>query len=296
MWDRSGRRAWRFGLLVLALSTVRVANEGVAVAQSPPTETVHLLPNGAAITESGLLDSRAHDDHGYVFRGEAGQVLEVELRASHRDVSFEVAPLGAGPALVNSAISGEKHWSGKLPSAGEYRVRVFLQRSAARRVVTGRYFLSLELRATTPPPASELGGSTWQLVRVRSADDRTLVLRAGQREKYTLTFGSDGRIAVRADCHRVFGNWMSAGENQLTVTALSASRARCESGTFSNRFLRDLSYVRSYSLRGGRLYLSLLAGGGTYEFEPVAVAPLEGVKPSFDSGEASGKRSFSARR
>jgi para-nitrobenzyl esterase len=33
---------------------------------------------------------------------------------------------------------------------------------------------------------------------------------------------------------------------------------------------RDLGYVRSYRLKNGRLYLSLMADGGIYEWRPAA--------------------------
>jgi uncharacterized protein len=255
--------------------------EGVAVAQAPPVEFVQLSP-GAPLTQSGLLDSRTRDDQGYVFRGTAGQVLEVELRSSNPDVSFDVSPAAPGSALVNSSITGENHWTGRLPDSGDYTVRVYLQRSAARRGVTATYWLSLGLRTATPSPASRLAGTSWQLVRIQSMDDRTIVLRAGQREKYTLSFGSDGRVALRADCNRGQGTWSSAGGTQLLFGGVAMTKAACAPGALDDRFVRDLSYVRSYMQRGGRLYLSLMADGGIYEFEPVASTAPEAASPSFD--------------
>ncbi len=288
MWERKGRwgaYAWRIGAGALSLSTVLCLTD-VAVAQSPPTEVVQLSPGAAALTQSGLLDSRTRDDQAYVFRGTAGQVLEIELRSSNPDVSFSVTPVGPGSALVNSSITGENHWTGRLPATGDYTVRVYLQRSASRRGVTATYWLSLAIRAVTPPAASRLGGTSWQLVRVQSAPDRVLVLRAGQREKYTLTFGSDGRIALRADCNRAQGTWMSAGGNQLSLSALSSTRAACAEGSLDDRFLHDMPYVRSYSQRNGRLYLSLMTDGGIYEFEPLSSAAPEAASPSFDCDRA----------
>jgi para-nitrobenzyl esterase len=32
--------------------------------------------------------------------------------------------------------------------------------------------------------------------------------------------------------------------------------------------VKQLPYVRSYLIKGGHLYLSLMADGGAYEFEP----------------------------
>jgi putative lipoprotein len=43
----------------------------------------------------------------------------------------------------------------------------------------------------------------------------------------------------------------------------------CPPGSLHDQMVRQLPYVRSYILREGRLYLSLMADGGIYEFEPV---------------------------
>jgi para-nitrobenzyl esterase len=39
-------------------------------------------------------------------------------------------------------------------------------------------------------------------------------------------------------------------------------------GKLTDRLAKDVQYVRSYVLRNGHLYLSLMADGGIYEFEP----------------------------
>jgi len=39
--------------------------------------------------------------------------------------------------------------------------------------------------------------------------------------------------------------------------------------TFDQRIARDLGYVRSYLLKDGKLYLSLMADGGVYEWQPL---------------------------
>jgi para-nitrobenzyl esterase len=44
---------------------------------------------------------------------------------------------------------------------------------------------------------------------------------------------------------------------------------KCPLTALDDRLPSDLQYVRSYFLRDGHLFLSLLAEQGTYEFEPV---------------------------
>jgi len=46
----------------------------------------------------------------------------------------------------------------------------------------------------------------------------------------------------------------------------------CPPGSLHDRIVRDWSFVRSYVLQGGRLFLSLMADAGIYEFEAIAGA------------------------
>src|SRR6476660_9006357 len=55
------------------------------------------------------------------------------------------------------------------------------------------------------PPAvkkseSGLAGTSWQLVRIQYMDDK--VLTPDDPAKYTLAFGTDGRVSMRIDCNR----------------------------------------------------------------------------------------------
>ena len=41
----------------------------------------------------------------------------------------------------------------------------------------------------------------------------------------------------------------------------------CPPGSLHDQLVKQLPYVRSYVIREGKLFLSLMADGGTYEFE-----------------------------
>jgi para-nitrobenzyl esterase len=43
----------------------------------------------------------------------------------------------------------------------------------------------------------------------------------------------------------------------------------CPPGSLHDRLAKDWEFVRSYTIKDGHLFLSLLADGGTYEFEPM---------------------------
>jgi heat shock protein HslJ len=115
--------------------------------------------------------------------------------------------------------------------------------------------------------AANLQG-TWQLVRFQGGDDKTLV--PPDKSKYTLRFAADGTVAARIDCNRGHGTWKSSGPQQLEFGPMALTRAMCPAAALNDRLPKDLGYVRSYVLKDGHLFLSLMADGGSYEFEPAA--------------------------
>ena len=44
----------------------------------------------------------------------------------------------------------------------------------------------------------------------------------------------------------------------------------CPPGSLDSRILKDWKFVRSYVMKDGHLFISLMADGGIYEFEPIA--------------------------
>ena len=55
----------------------------------------------------------------------------------------------------------------------------------------------------------------------------------------------------------------------LELGPLALTRAACPPGSLHDQIVRQWPYVRSYILKEGRLYLSLMADGGIYEYEPL---------------------------
>ena len=137
---------------------------------------------------------------------------------------------------------------------------------------------------TKPPAASASGpsapsaaavalaGSNWRLVEFRSSDDKIGVVRPDDPAKYTMSLGSDGRVAMRLDCNRANGPWSSKASStdsgSFTFGNLAMTRALCPPPSLDQQIARDTGFVRSYLLRGGNLYLNLMADGGTYVWSP----------------------------
>jgi para-nitrobenzyl esterase len=122
--------------------------------------------------------------------------------------------------------------------------------------------------ATSSPgsAAASLEGSSWRLVQIQMGDGATRA--AIERSRYTVGFGDNGVLNVRFDCNRGSGSWKSSGPNNVEFGPLALTRAMCPMGSLHDELVRQWSYVRSYVIKDGRLYLSLMADGGTIEFEP----------------------------
>jgi len=128
--------------------------------------------------------------------------------------------------------------------------------------------LAVPLFGQTPPNtgAAPLAGTAWQLVRFQGSDDTVVTPDDGS--KYTLAFASDGTLAARIDCNRGRGSWKSAAPSQLTFGPLALTRAACPPQSMHDRIVKHWAYIRSYVVKNGHLFLSLMADGGIYEFEP----------------------------
>jgi para-nitrobenzyl esterase len=122
---------------------------------------------------------------------------------------------------------------------------------------------------TSPAKLDNLAGTSWQLVKFQGGDATVLV--PDDKSKYTLAFETDGSLSARLDCNRGRGTWKSSGPNQLELGAMALTRAMCPPGSLHDRMVSQLPYVRSYVIKNGRLFLSLMADGGIYEFEPVGL-------------------------
>lgn len=139
-------------------------------------------------------------------------------------------------------------------------------------VATGLLTAGCAALSSGAAPAS-LAGTSWRLVAIQSMDDAqgTQVIPATQA--FTVYLGQDGQASFKLDCNRGSGRWTaqaaSADSGSFGFGPLASTRAMCPPPSLDARVARDLSAVRSYRLKDGRLYMSLMADGGIYEWVPL---------------------------
>jgi hypothetical protein len=120
-------------LLLLASSTLPARAE-----ESIVTKRVQFAHGSSSATVKGVL--KGDEIHDYVIGAKAGQTMNVSLQTSSTSAYFNVLPPGSEAALFIGSTSGNQ--PGTLPADGDYRVRVYLMRSA-RRNETANYTVSV---------------------------------------------------------------------------------------------------------------------------------------------------------
>ena len=155
-----------------------------------------------------------------------------------------------------------------------------------------RCFLLTSLLGSLPllvsASGTELSGTSWQLLSIQSMDDTQGTTRVADTSRFTIEFGRDGRAALRLDCNHGNGEYKIApatdgSSGSLSFGPLTTTRAMCPPPHLDQRVARDLAFVRSYLHKDGKLYFSLMADGGIYEWAPLqaaAVADTERVVKS----------------
>lgn len=112
------------------------------LAESNRQERVHFKAGASSATLRGKI--RGYEMVDYVLGAKAGQKMSVTLKTGNGANYFNVLPPGADAAIAIGANLGNK-WTGTLPVDGDYRVRVYLMRNAARRNETATYTLTVSV-------------------------------------------------------------------------------------------------------------------------------------------------------
>jgi heat shock protein HslJ len=113
---------------------------------------------------------------------------------------------------------------------------------------------------------SSLSGTSWQLVKFQGPDEKTFA--PDDRSKYTITFGSNGRVTVRVDCNRGSSTWKVAA-NELQFGSWSRTNAKCGAGSLHDQIVTEGADVHNFDLKDGKLFLFGMPRGGYYELEPM---------------------------
>ena len=118
------------------------------------TERVQFAKGATSAFIKGRL--KGNSDVDYLVRAGAGQTITVSLKRSNLSNYFNVLPPGSKDVAMYARQTGEDFKS-VLPTDGDYTIRVYLVRTAARRYESSDYTLTINVtgKALAPVPASK---------------------------------------------------------------------------------------------------------------------------------------------
>jgi len=121
--------------VLLLASPIADAADGIV------SKPLQFAKGASSATVKGSIKGGATID--YKLRAKAGQTMNVALKTSNAANYFNVLPPGSKDVAIFIGSSEGNEWTGALPSEGEYTIRVYLMRSAARRNETANYTLKV---------------------------------------------------------------------------------------------------------------------------------------------------------
>ncbi len=135
-------------MLAQTLAGVAAADSGIR------QENVQFAKGASSAVIKGQLKGDSTVD--YVVRAAAGQTLSVKLQKTNAQNYFNVMPPGSTGDAMFVGDSGE-NYTGVLPADGDYIVRVYLMRPAARRGESSNYTVTIGAsgKALAPIAASK---------------------------------------------------------------------------------------------------------------------------------------------
>lgn len=117
-----------FGALILgSLLTLGAPADAAGIKTVP----VHFKKGASSASLTGHLTGDQTID--YVLGAKAGQVMSVKLKTSNQSNYFNVLPPGSNDEAIFIGSNEGNEFGGTLSESGDYKIRVYLMRSAARR-------------------------------------------------------------------------------------------------------------------------------------------------------------------
>jgi len=145
----------RFSILLTITCWTFAAASVVLAATGIETRPVHFAKGASSTTMKGTLKGDQTID--YKLRARAGQTIHVALTTSNDSNYFNVLPPGSKDEAIFVGSTSGNDWTEQLTADGEYTVRIYLMRNAARRGETARYTLTVGVTGNATAAAPTLG-------------------------------------------------------------------------------------------------------------------------------------------
>lgn len=168
-------------ILGVLLVCVALAS-GFAAAQDIKEERVRFEAGESDATISGRI--KGYESVDYLVGAKAGQQISISFKTSNLSAYFNLLA-GDDPTAIHTGSIDGNVYKGKLSADGDYRIRVYLMRNAARRDETAKYSLTVAITGKASETSGSgdfadglMGGPDYWAVSGVPAND-TLNIRAG---------------------------------------------------------------------------------------------------------------------
>jgi hypothetical protein len=140
--------------VVLTFTIIALLLPSLALAQSGIQERRVQFSRGATSAKvTGTITGYQTID--YLVNARRGQDLKVTLSTRHGANYFNVMEPGETDVAIYNSSGATNSYEGTLARSGDYRIRVYLMRSAARRNETANYTLTVGVTGKTSGPAGD---------------------------------------------------------------------------------------------------------------------------------------------
>lgn len=249
---------------MMAAAVLAVTISFPAYAQDIREERVQFDAGRSGTTISGRI--KGYEIVDYLLGASAGQHISIDFQSGNPSGYFNFLPANSDTAIFVGSSDGNRY-TGALSAGGDYRIRVYLMRNAARRNEVTTYTLAVDIQgkaaetpaARGPDYADGLSGGPdyWSVANLAAND--TLNVRAGPGAGHEVV----GR-RVNGDRVRNLGCRM-AGDSRWCQ--IEADAGRTFVGWVNGRYLVESAYAPQNgvvnSQASGHVPCSIAAGQPT---------------------------------
>ena len=145
----------RFAASLLAAALVLFAASTAFGRSDIRTERVQFKRGAtSAVVEGSIKGAETVD---YLLNAQKGQHMNVSMATKHSATYFNILAPGQNEvAMFNGSVS-ENQFEGVLPESGDYKIRVYMMRSAARRNETANYRIEMIVSGAGDKSAAATG-------------------------------------------------------------------------------------------------------------------------------------------
>jgi hypothetical protein len=224
----------------MTLAWVLLLPCSIAVADEIEVKRVQFAAGKSSATLKGSLAGYKIID--YRLGARAGQTMTVTLKTSNTANFFNLIAPGETDVAFFIGSSAGNHFHGALPADGDYTVRVYLMRSAARRNEKANYTLTLGITGASgtkaPPGDAKVPGTSYH-----ATGEIPCAMSASQPTRscpFGVTRQGNGTAVVTIT--RTGGGTRTLYFTKGHATGYDQSQA--DSGKFSARKQGDLSIIQ----------------------------------------------------